>query len=172
MRTKFDPDKTVEAILFIAPKVNGDMYTMLKMLYLADKLHLENYGSLITGDSYAALEYGPVASTTYNLLKYVKGVREFDCGAPHARQAFAVNDNEITVNREPDIDFLSRSDIKCLESVIKEHGSKGFGELKRLTHDDAYYATQQNHIMDLHAIAATLPNGAEVNQYFSDQYPD
>jgi len=172
MRTKFDPEKALEAILYIAPKVNGDMYKLLKMLYLADKLHLENHGSLITGDSYYALDYGPVATNTYDILKYVKGIRENDCGLPLAREALSIDGNEITVMRDANLDWLSRSDIKCIKSVIKEHGSKSFGELKRLTHDDAYHATQRNHIMDLHAIAATLPNGADVNQYFSDQYPD
>ncbi|MBI4006291.1 MAG: SocA family protein [Gammaproteobacteria bacterium] len=172
MRTTFDPEKAVEVILYIAPKIGGDMYNTLKILYLAEKQHLSDYGSLILGDWYIAMEYGPVASNSYDILKFVRGDKEYDAGAPHARESFQIKDNVITSKRDADLSLLSRSDRKCLDLTIKEHGHKEFDELRQLTHDAAYDAAGLNGSMDLHAIAATLTNGAEVNQYLSDPYPD
>lgn len=172
MRHVFDPEKAVETLLYISPRIGGDMYKTLKILYLADKLHLEGYGTLILGDWYAALPYGPVASNCYDILKFVRGETDFDAGATHAKDAFSTEDDKIIPKREPDMDFLSRSDRECLDEAIRKYGNKSFGQLKRLTHDPAYNATPKNGRIDIHAIAATLPNGPEVNQFLADPHPD
>jgi len=172
MRNVFDPEKAVETFLYLAPQIGGDMYKTLKLLYLADKLHLENSGSLILGDWYAALSYGPVASNCYDLLKFVRSGQGNDAGAPEARNAFSVEGDQIVPKREADLDYLSKSDINCLDEAIRKYGHMTFGELKRLTHDEAYEAAPRNGKIDIYAIAATLPNGAEVSQHLSDPYPE
>jgi len=40
----FDQEKAVEAIIYIASRTDGDMYRSLKIHYIADKSHLEQYG--------------------------------------------------------------------------------------------------------------------------------
>lgn len=173
MRNKFDPLKAVEVLLYISSKVGGDMYATLKILYLADKKHLEKYGSSILGDWYAALQYGPVASNCYDILKFVRGENNYDAGAPNAKEAFKLgNDDQIIPLREVDTSFMSESDINCIDEIITEHGDKDFEELHKEVQDAAYKATPRNGSMDIHAIVSTLPNGAEVNQYLSDPYPD
>ncbi|MEP7246474.1 MAG: Panacea domain-containing protein [Gammaproteobacteria bacterium] len=64
----FDPDKAVEAILFTSTTAGTTLYETLKLLYLADKLHLERYGRLIFGDHYVAMEHGPVGSDAYDVM--------------------------------------------------------------------------------------------------------
>lgn len=173
MRNKFDPLKAVEVLLYISSKVGGDMYTTLKILYLADKKHLEKYGSLILGDWYAALQYGPVASNSYDILKFVRGESNYDAGAPGAKDAFQLDKNDqIIPLREADTNFISESDTSCIDEIITEHGDKNFDELHAEVQDAAYKAAPKNGGMDIHAIVSTLPNGAEVNQYLSDPYPD
>ena len=69
----FDRDKALEAILYIANSLhNPTFHSISKMLYLSDKLHLQDYGRLICGDSYVAMEYGPVPSAIYNMMKVAK----------------------------------------------------------------------------------------------------
>jgi len=173
MRTRFDPLKAVEVLLYISTRVGGDMYTTLKILYLADKKHLENYGSLILGDWYAALEYGPVASNSYDLLKFVRGNKKNKIGPQQAKEAFQLgDDDQIIPLRDVDSDYISESDIRCIDEVIAEHGNKNFNELHAEVQDAAYKATPKNGGMDIHAIVSTLPNGAEVNQYLSNPHPD
>lgn len=172
MRNTFDPYKAVEAILYIASKTDGDMYKALKLLYLSDKKHIEKFGSLILGDWYAALKYGPVASNSYDILKFVRGDNENSVGAPHSKNAFQMDGDKIIPLREYDESCLSKSDIWCIDEILALHGGKGFDALHNEVQDDAYKATRKNASMDIHAIVSTLPNGAEINQYLSDQYPD
>lgn len=149
------------------------MYTTLKILYLADKKHLEKYGSLILGDWYAALPFGPVASNSYDILKFVRGENNYNAGAPDAKEAFQLgNDDQIIPLREADTNFISESDISCINEIIIEHGDKDFDALHAEVQDAAYKAAPKNGSMDIHAIVSTLPNGAEVNQYLSEPYPD
>src|SRR3989338_2956187 len=56
----FDRDKALEAILYIAKNLHSPTYhSISKMLYLSDKLHLQEYGRLICGDRYIAMDNGP-----------------------------------------------------------------------------------------------------------------
>ena len=43
---------------------------MLKYVYFADRYHLRKYGRLITGDIYYAMQYGPVASATKEIIEF------------------------------------------------------------------------------------------------------
>lgn len=170
MRYSFDPDKALEAILFIAPKVNNDLYTTMKLIYLADKLHLERYGCLIFGDRYARMPYGPTPSSAFDIVKYVRGEgTTFEY--PLANEAFHVDGNSIIPIRDADTGELSRSDLRCLSESIEKYGHLSFGELKNLVHDDAYHATQDEHFIRLETIAATLPNAAELIQHLADPNP-
>lgn len=171
MRHEFDPEKAIEAIIYVAKQVGGDMYLTLKLLYLADKVHLERYGSLLYGERYAALPYGPVPSSAYNIVKYTRGDRDAPLGAEYATEVFGMNDNTIVPKREPDLDVFSKSDVQALDAAVNKYGHLTFGELKRLTHDDAYHATITNGIMALDAIASTLPNAADLIQHLSDPHP-
>jgi uncharacterized phage-associated protein len=168
----FDADKAVEAIAYAVSRTQSDLYTTLKLLYLADKLHLERYGRLIFGDWYAAMDHGPVPSHSYDILKFVRGDRPVSL-AQHAREVLRVDaTNSIEVLREPDLDELSATDIECLDDAFEKYSSLGFGELKRLTHDDAYNATPRNAEIALEAIASMLKNAPELIQHLSNPHPD
>ncbi len=72
MAIKFKPNaaKAVEVIVWFANKRPGvDFHTILKLLFFADIYHLNQWGRPIIGDTYNALPYGPVAQTTYDLLR-------------------------------------------------------------------------------------------------------
>ncbi|WP_116809182.1 Panacea domain-containing protein [Steroidobacter cummioxidans] len=169
----FDAEKAVEVIAYTASRAGTDLYVTLKLLYLADKLHLERYGRFIFGDWYAALEYGPVASHAYDIMKHARGDRPVSL-AKHARAVLRVDPqtNAITILREPDLDELSRSDLECLDEAIEKYSKLGFGEIKRLTHDDAYNATARNGQISVESIAATTKRAAELIQHLSDPHPD
>ncbi|MEK7221817.1 MAG: Panacea domain-containing protein, partial [Nitrospirota bacterium] len=60
---RFDPDKAIQAILFVARSITGATFHQIsKIIYFADKDHLQKYGRLICGDSYVAMKHGPVPS--------------------------------------------------------------------------------------------------------------
>ncbi|MFZ0914468.1 MAG: Panacea domain-containing protein [Candidatus Korobacteraceae bacterium] len=71
MLLNFDIDKAIAATAYIIERDGGrsDMFPLIKKIYLADRSALIKWGKSITGDSFAALEKGPIVSNIYNLMK-------------------------------------------------------------------------------------------------------
>jgi uncharacterized phage-associated protein len=164
----FDRDKALEAILFIAKALHTPTFhSISKMFYLSDKLHLQEYGRLICGDRYIAMEYGPVPSAIYNMLKVAAKIGSIDVDWDEMiQEALTVQrGRDVYPVRDSNLDRLAASEIECLEKTLSEFGNKSFGELTDLTHDTAWNATDDNQTISLAAIVATLPNAAEVSGY-------
>ena len=74
MDVKFDKIKTLNALLYVASRVQRkDIHKIFKIIYFADRQHLADWGRPITGDTYIAMEAGPVPSRMYDMLKIVRG---------------------------------------------------------------------------------------------------
>lgn len=164
----FHRDKALEAILYIAKSLkNPTFHSISKMFYLSDKLHLQEYGRLICGDRYIAMEYGPVPSAIYDMMKVAANKESIDVDWDEIIQE-ALNvrhGREIIAKRDSDLDMLADSEIECIKQTIAEYGSKSFGELTDITHDSAWNATDDNQPIPLDAIIRTLPNAAEIAGY-------
>lgn len=162
---QFEPEKTLEALLYVAQRVReGDMYLTLKTLYVADKKSLGRYGRFVTGDWYCAMECGPVGSHAYDIVKFVRGDRPF-AEIAEAGSAFRMDGNSIVPLREPRTEWLSKSDIECLDAAIAEMRNLRFRDARDVSHDDAWQATARNQRMSEEAIAETLENGKAVVEY-------
>lgn len=163
----FDREKAIEATLFIAnllPKPTK--HSISKMFYLADKLHLQKYGRLISGDRYIAMEYGPVPSAIYDMMKVSAGQNRIDPDTDDfILEAFTVSKYDIVLKRVAETDVLSESEIECIQEAVYQNGKKSFGELTDMTHDSAWKATEENQPIALLDIANTLPNAAELISY-------
>lgn len=60
---KYDWNKIIEVVLYILNKTGGiDYYHVFKILYFAEKEHLQKWGNSITSDENVALPYGPKLS--------------------------------------------------------------------------------------------------------------
>lgn len=169
---RFDPEKAVEVVLYIGNRAPiRDIYHVLKVLYFSDKAHLERYGRFICGDSYVAMKSGPVPSGTYDIIKDIRGdgIHSF---AEHARHAFTLQDElEISPLRGADLAFFSESDIECLDESIEKYGSLSGAELKKLSHDEAYNAADENDFIDVEKIAGMFPGGEKLKRHLHDPYP-
>ena len=173
----FDAEKAIEAVVYIAGRCqNPGFHSISKVMYFADRAHLQRYGRFITGDRYVAMKHGPVPSATYDILKIVRddeGHLPFDKAVfDRARGAFQVHSSRIVVpKRDPALDLLSRSDRECLDASIKKYGNMSFQDLTDASHDEAWKATGENDIMEIEQIAATLVNGGEIVEYLNDRHP-
>lgn len=162
-----DRVKLLEAILYIASKVSYPTFHKIsKMFWFADKLHLERYGFVVSADTYHAMKNGPVPSHIYNIMKFAAGKENIPASdkIPAAREAMSVKSDGWTVvpKRDSNVDFLSESEIECLEDAIREHGSKSFDQLSDETHDAAWESVGRNAAIPFSAIVKTLPNAAEI----------
>jgi len=171
----FDHEKTTEVLLYIAsnlPDDNATLYPALKILYLADRLHLSRYGRFISGDSYVAMIHGPVPSGAYDIVKAARG--DGACADEHVLNSLSVDrvSGRISALRAPNLGLFSESDIECLDLTLKEHGNKKFPQMKEISHDDAYEKADINGFISLKDIVNSLPeNSEDLLDHLSDRYP-
>jgi len=131
-------EKSIETIVWLANKNKGlDIYHVAKVLFYADKLHVNRYARPILGDTYICMDYGPVPSAIRDLINenswlspdYLQKLSESVTieKAPYPK---------IFPKRDPDMNYFSGTDIECLEESLKEYGDKSFDDLKQITHDE------------------------------------
>jgi len=162
----FDPEKALNAILWIAKRIpSPTFHSISKLLYFADRIHLERYGRLISGDSYVAMKHGPVPSGAYDIMKAVRG--DGTCAVEEeAQEAFTVDGrHDVIPRREANETLFSESDLECLHEAIARYGSLSFKALTDLSHDAAWDAADENDIIELEQIIATLPDGASLLEH-------
>ncbi|WP_187394055.1 Panacea domain-containing protein [Oceaniovalibus sp. ACAM 378] len=127
----------------VARKRKVSQYDLVKTLFLADRAHLNEWGRPITYDNYTAMLHGPVPSLAYDLLKAnMKSLH--DCGIEAL--PWRVVDQTRTVkhyfplNGAFDVDqYLSESDIEALNDALGMVLRLGFGQIRKLTHEDQAY---------------------------------
>lgn len=127
---QFNKTKAIETILYLASKVSdSDVYGICKLLYLVDKTSLEKYGRFVFGETYVAMEEGATPSGVYDLLKDV---------AQTPNSEIRIEGNDIIPLREPNADYLSESDIDCLDRIINIYGKVPNWRRAIDAHDDAW----------------------------------
>ncbi len=147
---QFDKETVVNAILYVTNSVGGqiDLHKLFKILYFADREHLSKYGRRITGDVYIAMDYGPVPSKIDDIMKAVRGDSFFAGQVDYFKQYFFfVNKKLIAANTKADMDFLSASDVECLDVAIGKCKDLSFAKLTEMSHDYAWNNTNRNRKM-------------------------
>ncbi len=168
---RFDPQIMCEVILYIAEQLRQpSLKQIASILYLADKLHLTRYGRFITGDRYIAMEYGPVPSNVYAMLRAARTTNGpiADDLAP----GFSVQDERIVIpHREPDLDWISDSERECLDETIAQFGAMSFRQLTEISHDEAWQNTERNREISLEAILTSIGNPAPLLEHLRNPNP-
>ncbi len=166
MNKRFNAEKAVEVILYIISKDCCNMYNILKVIYFADKERLSMVGSTMFKDSYKAMPAGPVPCGAYDLLKDVR-----DCRRPHYDVelpfAFDGDDTNIVCGcREPNMDFLSRVDVKCLDNAVAEYGDMSFDRLRNISHEQGdYNAVDLNEWIPFDTLVDSVDTDGKIKAY-------
>lgn len=148
MKAKFKKEETINAILYLLDKFGGkcDIHKISKLLYFSDREHLMKYGRLITGDYYIAMSFGPVPSRIYDIFKFLRGDSYFSFVTDDiSAQLRMVNKEVVSALHKPDMDYLSESDVECLDNSINRYGALGFKELTDISHDVAWNNAKGDH---------------------------
>lgn len=174
LNVRFDSEKALEAILYVASKAPiPDIYHVGKILYYADRFHLQDFGRLITGDHYNAMKDGPVASNTYDIIKIARGDGRYipnGCDTEAVKRAFKIFGMKIVPSRVADEDSLSESDIECIDKSIEALGQMSFEEIREMSHDAAWESADSNGEMPLESIIGQLNNSELVLDYIRNGY--
>lgn len=138
--------KILQALYYLqskAPSDNPDRFNrtyLLKLVYLADRYHARHYGGLMTNDTYYAMSYGPVAETTYNILKKEQfNITYEDISLLSA--ITGINEYDIRIAKQGE-EALSVSSKKALDFALSEFGSYTWRDLSEITH---YYPEWVRH---------------------------
>lgn len=170
LKMPFDEDKALETLLYIANHCPiKDIYHILKIQFFADCKHLERNSRFITGDHYIAMKNGPVASNAYNFLKTARGEAVY---MPQPmilkiREALAVDGFSVKSKREADVDYLSQSDIDCLNEAIVENGMLSFGELNNKSHGNLWKGANLNDEIDFADFIQHSQNSDQLRDYLN-----
>lgn len=160
----------VNSLLYILNKFEGrttDSHQLFKILYFAEQMHLSRYGKSITPDKYAAMKYGPVPSTGFRIVNCSKSDGDFGESINEASKLINVKGYTITSNSEVDMDWLSSSEISCLDQSFEENKSLSFGQLTDKSHDSAW--DNAYHYMDKGEIAKAGGANEDMVKYITSK---
>jgi len=131
IRFNINRRKTAEAIVWIVRRGESNLYNAMKILFAADKYHLNRYGRPVTGDRYVAMQYGTVPSAAYAMAK-----------APEPGIGFAKSGNRLILDkgRVFDMSLFSESDEEALEHGFKEYAGMSFGDVVDKNHAEVAWA--------------------------------
>ena len=120
----FHPKKAVEAAAVLLKLHRKPMkyLGLVKMLYRADRLALERMDYPITGDNYVSMDYGPVLSRVYDLIKG----KPIDNALPiWSEFTSSPQDYGVELLKDPGNGELCAEEEDILQEVYKQ-----FGELE------------------------------------------
>ena len=131
---QFHPEKAVEAAAVLL-KLHGKPMRhlgLLKMLYIADRFALEQMEQPITGDRYVSMNYGPVLSGVYDLIKG----NPVDNALPiWSKYISPRKENCVSLLNDPGIEDLCEEEEEIIQQVYKEFGHLDPFDVAEWTHD-------------------------------------
>lgn len=130
--------KVITVLNYLARKIGPvDKLKVVKLLYFIDKRHFIQYGRFVTNDCYIKMPLGPVPSKVLDVIdnpEDMLGKATLDYLRDNISIDVSTNNRTITSCKEPDIEELSRSEIKIIDQVIAEYGGYPASRLVDLTH--------------------------------------
>jgi hypothetical protein len=135
--------KVVEALTWLANQRPGiDIFHTCKVLFLADREHLRQYGRPVLGDRYVAMDDGPVPSFAYYVAQR-DGFHVDGATLEQASEAFSYDVSgeypRLFPKRPPDENAFSRTDLAALAEATAKYADMPMRELWSIVHDDPAY---------------------------------
>jgi uncharacterized phage-associated protein len=134
VRLPFNEAKLTQAAASLLKLGGGKMNYMklIKLLYLADRRALLQYGRPITTDCYVSMDKGPVLSRTLEIIH--AGKSPSDAESPWFEHISPPQGYEVSLLKPCPNDELSPAEEDVLAEVFAEHGGKNQWQLVDLVH--------------------------------------
>jgi hypothetical protein len=119
--------------LFATPFQNGARSELEFYKYIADRIALERIEQTITGDCYFSMDYGPVLSGVYDLIKG----KSVDGALPLWKKFISVRDvnHNVYLLADPSTDDLCEEEEEIIHEVYQTFGHLNPFDVAEWTHD-------------------------------------
>ena len=145
MNVQFDKEKSLNALLYVANRVQRkDFHKIFKIIYFADRQHLADWGRPITGDTYIAMEAGPVPSRLYDMLKIVRGDSYLPDMEGLSKYFQVENWMYVRPLQDADLNKLSANEQEAMSEAIEKYAALSYDEIKEKSHDVAWRCTARD----------------------------
>ena len=172
----------VQAVHYLLNQLGAtDKLKLVKLLFLADKLHLIRYGRTITGDTFYAMRKGPVGSVLSDVLTYSVTCDDEYLNPEEIEYCLEnISPNEFcnhernrqecyyrAKNSNLEYEQLSETDKDVINEIFKKFGSMKSGELVDLVHKYPEWKKHEKDLLEgktkrayihLAEIFSTIPN--------------
>ncbi len=155
-------------LLYIISRLSGtqkcDVYRIVKAAFFAQKFHIVRYFRPLYMDKIVALPYGPVPSALYDVLKYARGDSRFmdsDSELKAAAVGIKFEDEVFSAIEKPDMDYLSVSQVECLDDAIEKVANMSFNEIRDTTHQAEWQRASQTPQREMDLLAIAKEEGAD-----------
>ena len=143
----FNYKKSVQALNLFAIHAGGTINKMraLKLIWLADRLHIRKYYRPILNDTYFALNYGPVASHTKDLIEDNSFLSEEE---KNYRNLYIQSEDKYNYKSLSGFDskVFSESDIQAMNKIYEAFGELGEFKLSEESHKYPEWKRFESHL--------------------------
>lgn len=105
---------------------------LMKLLYLSDRLALKELGYFLSDDKHCSMKLGPVLSDTYDLISKSNFANK--ANQSKWNDYLEVVNYDIQLKKQVDFDYLSKADLKILESIWNRFKDVDKYDLADFTH--------------------------------------
>ena len=134
----FNERKAAQTAAFFIFKAGGslEILKLMKLMYLAERESLKQYGESITGDAFVSMPHGPVLSMTLdcingNAVNVLNGWESWI--TDRTGRQVSLKDSSM-LRDERDLGALSKADLKILQQTWAEYGHFAAWTLRDMTH--------------------------------------
>lgn len=140
--TLFNEKRTAQAAAFMLHRAGGrlPLLKLMKLMYLAERESLREFGEPISGDKLVSMPHGPVLSKTLDMMHGWGGDTPGGWNTwveDRAGHDLALRDPSMIRSPAQDLLELSSGDLDVLEAVWAQFGHMDKFELVALTHSSA-----------------------------------
>ena len=129
----FNYNKIIDEIIYLLQKNNNKLHLLklIKELYLADRLSIQERETSISGDTYFSMKNGPVLSNTLNILNDPEELTEYIQRIQN-KYYFEI---ELKTGLDYIFYHLSENDKKYLDKVAEDYKNMTEWDLVEYTHN-------------------------------------
>ena len=106
-------------------------FSLIKLLYFADRKMFLSYGQTITGDAMVSMDHGPVLSKIYDFIKRDRPIHDSEW----SHYITEPTGYEVRNKIKAPTDELSRFEIGLLEEMHKKYGALKWWQVRNIAHN-------------------------------------